>query len=219
MSVSASSSPAIHLHQGDLPADLDLGAEIAVDIEMNGLSPTFNRICLVQLRGRDTDVHLVKIAFGQTKAPHLKKMLENKKSLKIMQYARTDMAFLLRQLNIKCAPVFCTKIASKLVRTYSDRHGLKELTHELLGIDISKYQQRSDWGVETLTEDQLTYAASDVLYLHALKDKLVALLKRENRSAIAQKCFDFLPARAELDCIGWDDMDIFAHNKGHYQRD
>jgi ribonuclease D len=218
LSISAS-SPSIHLHLGDLPADLDLGSEIAIDLEMNGLSPTFNRICLVQLRGRNTDIHLVKIAFGQTNAPHLKKLLENKKSIKILQYARTDMAFLYRQLGISCNPVFCTKIASKLVRTYSDRHGLKELTSELLGIDISKYQQRSDWGAETLTDDQLAYAASDVLHLHDLMDKFIALLKREHRTDIAQKCFDFLPARAELDCIGWDDMDIFAHNKGHYQRD
>lgn len=210
--------PPIHYHVGDLPAGIDLGSEIAVDTETNGLSPTFNRLCLVQLRGRDTDIHLVKIEYGQTKAPNLKKLLESKKSTKILQYARIDMAFL-KQLGIHCAPVYCTKIASKLVRTYSDRHGLGELLREQFNIDISKYQQRSDWGVEKLSDDQLAYAASDVLYLHILMDRMTELLKREKLYDIAQKCFDFLPTRATLDCIGWFDMDIFAHNKGAYARD
>lgn len=210
--------PTIHFHVGDLPAGIDLGAEIAVDTETNGLSPTFNRLCLVQLRGRDTDVHLVQIAIGQTSAPNLKKLLEDKKSVKILQYARIDMAFM-KQIGIDCAPVYCTKIASKLVRTYTERHGLKDLLRELVNVDISKYQQQSDWGVETLTEDQKSYAASDVLYLHALMDRLNVMLKREKRDGIAQECFDFLPTRATLDCIGWFDMDIFAHNKGAYARD
>jgi ribonuclease D len=211
--------PSIHLHVGDLPEGIDFEGEIAVDTETNGLSAVFNRLCLIQLRGRKGDIHLVQIKRGQTKAPNLKKLLENKKTVKILQYARVDMAFMRQHLNINCAPVFCTKIASKLVRTYSSRHGLKELTRELLNVDISKYEQQSDWGVEKLTEDQKVYAASDVLYLHALKDKMTEMLTREGRMEIAQKCFDFLPARAELDCIGWDDMDILAHGKGHYVKD
>ena len=214
----AATSVPIHYHIGDLPAGIDLGTEIAVDTETNGLSPTFNRLCLIQLRGRDTDVHLIKIDIGQKSAPNLKKLLEDKKSVKILQYARIDMAFL-KQLDIACAPVYCTKIASKLVRTYSDRHGLGELLREQFNIDISKLQQRSDWGVDTLSEEQKAYAASDVLYLHILMDRMTALLKREGLFDIAQKCFDFLPTRAELDCIGWFDMDIFAHNKGAYARD
>lgn len=217
--MASSPTPRIHFHVGDLPEGIDLGSEIAVDLETNGLSAVFNRICLVQLRGRNTDIHLVQIKPGQTRAPNLKKLLENKKSVKILQYARIDMAFLRYNLNINCAPVFCTKIASKLVRTYTDRHGLKELLREFFNIDISKQQQQSDWGVDNLSEEQKEYAASDVLYLHDLKDKMIELLKREKRLEIAQKCFDFLPARAELDCIGWDDMDILAHNKGIYARD
>jgi ribonuclease D len=216
---SGSSMPSIHFHIGDLPADIDLGTEIAVDTETNGLHPVFNRLCLVQLRGRDTDIHLVQIKIGQTSAPNLKALLENPKSVKILQYARVDMSFIWQQLGIMCAPVFCTKIVSKLIRTYSDRHGLKELLREYLNVDISKYEQRSDWGVDHLTEDQKNYAASDVLYLHDLKDKMVHLLQREGRADIAQRCFDFLPTRAELDCIGWYDTDIFAHGKGHYARD
>ncbi|HEY1096063.1 MAG TPA: ribonuclease D [Alphaproteobacteria bacterium] len=211
--------PRIHFHVGDLPEGIDLGSEIAVDIETNGIKPTFNRVCLIQLRGRNTDIHLIQIKYGQTKAPNLRKLLESKKSVKIMQYARTDIAFMKNQLNISCMPIFCTKIASKLVRTYTERHGLKELMREFFNIDISKQQQQSDWGVDKLSEEQKEYAASDVLYLHDLKDKMVELLEREKRMHIAQKCFEFLPTRAELDCQGWDDMDIFAHNKGIYARD
>ncbi len=210
--------PPIHVHQGDLPAGLDLGLEIAVDTETNGLSSVFNRLCLVQLCGRNTDVHLVQITRDQNSAPHLKKLLEDQKSVKILHYARVDVAFM-RQLDIHCAPVFCTKIASKLVRTYTERHGLKELLRELLNIDVSKYQQQSDWGIDTLSDDQHAYAASDVLYLHTLMDKLIVLLKREGRLDMAQHCFNFLPTRAGLDRMGWDDMDIFAHGQGHYVRD
>ena len=211
--------PPIHMHVGDLPAGLDFGPELAVDTETNGLSAVFNRLCLVQLRGRDTDIHLVQIKRDQTTAPNLKKLLEDRKTVKILQYARVDMAFLKQHLNIACQPVFCTKIASKLTRTYTDRHGLKELTRELLNVDISKYQQQSDWAVDHLNDEQKAYAASDVLYMHTLMDKLTVMLKRESRMEVAQGCFNFLPTRATLDLIGWDDMDILAHGKGHYARD
>jgi ribonuclease D len=202
----------IHLHQNDLPAGFTLGAEIAVDTETLGLNLTRDRLCLVQLRGRDTDSHLVQIARGQKTAPHLKKLLEDKNALKIFHFARFDIAFLKQWLDIDCRPVFCTKIASKLVRTWGDRHGLKDNLKEALGVEISKTQQTSDWGADTYSPEQLEYAASDVLHLHALKDHLAKLLARENRTDLAQACFDFLPTRAALDRLGWEETDIFAHS-------
>ncbi len=205
-------APKIHLHKGDVPKDLKLGNEIAVDCEMMGLRIPYDRLCLVQLRGRDTDIHLVQIAKGQTAAPHLKKLLEDENVMKIFHFARADIAWLMEWLDIDIDTVFCTKIASKLVRTYGDRHGLKEVTREVTGIDLNKQQAITDWGVENLTKEQLEYAASDVLHLHVIKDHLEAMLKRENRFELAQACFDFLPIRAALDCLGWEDNDIFAHS-------
>lgn len=206
------STPKIHLHQNDLPAGLDLGTEIGVDTETRGLRLLHDRLCLIQLRGRNTDIHLVKIAKGQKNAPNLKKLLEDRNSVKIFHFARFDVAFLKHWLNIDCGPVFCTKIASKLVRTYTDRHGLKDLTREVVGVDISKQQQLSDWGADQLTQDQIDYAGSDVLYLHQLMDNMRERLVREDLMGIAQACYDFLPARAALDLAGWEERDIFAHS-------
>jgi len=211
--------PRIHLHEGDLPADHGMTGDLAVDTETTGLHPVFTRLCLVQLRARDGDIHLVRIGAKQTKAPILKKLLEDRKTIKIFHYARADIGFLQQHLGINCQPLFCTKMASKLARTNIERHGLKDTLRDLFSIDVSKYQQQTDWSVTTLTEEQKHYAASDVLHLHALKDKMVELLTREERMDIAQKCFDFLPVRAQLDRSGWYDMDIFAHGKGHYARD
>jgi len=205
-------TPKIHLHQKDLPAGLSLGNEIAVDCEMMGLNLSRDRLCLVQLRGRGTDVHLVQIHRDQTDAPNLKKLLEDDTILKIFHFARIDIAMLNEWLAIACDSLYCTKIASKLSRTYTERHGLKDLTRDLLGIDVSKHQQLSDWGLETLSEEQIEYAASDVLHLHDLMDKTKMLLEREGRMEIAQACFDFLPVRAALDLMGWEEHDIFAHS-------
>lgn len=205
-------APKIHLHEKDLPAGLDLGSEIAVDCEMMGLSLLRDRLCLVQLRGRDTDTHLVRIHAGQEEAPHLQALMENEDILKIFHYARIDIAMMARWLEIDTGPLYCTKIASKLVRTYTERHGLKDLTRDLLGIDLSKQQQLTDWGQDTLTPEQMEYAASDVAHLHELMDKTKALLEREDRLDIAQACFDFLPVRASLDLLGWEDSDIFSHS-------
>lgn len=204
-------APKVHLHKNDLPANIDLGNDIAVDCEMMGLSLIRDRLCLIQLRGRDTDIHLVQIANGQDEAPNLKKILEDPKSTKIFHYARTDVAMLKAWLDINCAPVFCTKIASKLVRTYTDRHGLKENIRELKGVDLNKQQTTTDWGQDTLTPEQMDYAAADVLHLHELKDHMIKLLAREDRTAIAQACFNFIPARAALDLMDWEDKDIFSH--------
>jgi len=199
------------LYQRDLPDDLDLGPVVAIDCETMGLNPHRDRLCVVQMSGGDGNAHLVQIAKGQTQAPNLARMLADPQVLKLFHFGRFDIAALLNAFGVVTAPVYCTKIASKLVRTYTDRHGLKYLLQELLTVDISKQQQSSDWGAETLTEAQLDYAASDVLHLHALKANLDAMLEREGRMAIARACFDFLPTRARLDLEGWPEIDIFAH--------
>lgn len=203
---------AIHLYQNDLPDGLDLGPVVAIDTETMGLDPRRDRLCLVQLSGGDGDAHLVQIARGQTSAPNLQRMLADPKVLKLFHFGRFDIAALKKAFGVTTAPVYCTKIAAKLVRTFTDRHGLKYLLQELLGVDISKQQQTSDWGAVTLSEAQLEYAASDVLYLHRLKAELDQRLAREGRTDLAAACYSFLPVRAELDLLGWDDnADIFAH--------
>jgi ribonuclease D len=205
-------TPKIHLHQNDLPAGLTLNGDIAIDTETMGLRLLHDRLCLVQLRGQDGDVHLVKISRDQKTAPNLKKLLQDPSKVKIFHFARFDLAALKQWLDIDCSPVFCTKIASKLTRTYGNFHGLKDNLRDLLGVEISKQQQLSDWGQDTLSPEQLEYAAGDVLHLHALRDKLAELLKRENRTGLAQACFEFLPTRAALDLQGWEENDIFAHS-------
>ena len=199
------------LYLNDLPDGLDLGPVVAIDCETMGLNPHRDRLCLIQMSGGDGNVHLVQVARGQTAAPNLCAMLENPNVLKLFHFGRFDIAALYHAFGALTAPVYCTKIASKLVRTFTDRHGLKYLLGDLIGVDISKFQQMSDWGAETLTAAQLEYAASDVLYLHRLKTELDRMLAREGRTEIAQSCFDFLPARAQLDLIGWPELDIFAH--------
>ncbi len=201
-----------HVHQNDLPDGLDLGPVVAIDCETMGLQPHRDRLCVVQLSGGDGTAHLVQIAIGQTEAPNLCRLLENPEVLKLFHFGRFDIAALLNTFGATTAPVYCTKIASRLVRTYTDRHGLAKLLQELLGVDISKQQQSSDWGAKTLTEAQVDYAASDVLYLHRLRDVLNGMLDREGRMEVAQACFDFLPMRARLDLMGWPDTDIFAHS-------
>ena len=200
-----------HLYQRDLPDGLDLGSCVAIDCETMGLIPHRDRLCLVQLSGGDGNAHLVQIHPDQTEAPNLCRMLADEQVTKLFHFGRFDIAVLLHRFGVRMSPVWCTKIASKLVRTYTDRHGLKNLLDELLGIDISKYQQSSDWGAPTLSKAQLDYAASDVLYLHKLKSELERRLEREGRLHLALAAFDFLPARAELDIAGWPDTDIFAH--------
>lgn len=200
-----------HLYHRDLPDGLSLGPVVAIDCETMGLNPHRDRLCLVQMSGGDGEAHLVQIARGQTEAPNLCAMLRDPAVLKLFHYGRFDIAVLLHSFGVLTAPVYCTKIASKLTRTYTDRHGLKNLLDELLGIDISKQQQTSDWGAAELSAAQLDYAAADVLYLHRLKEVLDARLEREGRSDIARACFDFLPTRARLDLAGWPDTDIFAH--------
>lgn len=203
---------AIHLYQNDLPDGLDLGPVVAIDTETMGLDPRRDRLCLVQLSSGDGDAHLVQIAKGQIAAPNLTRMLADPDVLKLFHFGRFDIAALENAFGVRTAPVWCTKIASKMVRTYTDRHGLKYLLAALVDVDISKQQQTSDWGAAELTEAQREYAASDVLYLHRLKDALEALLIREDRLALAQACFDFLPTRAHLDLLGWgDENDIFHH--------
>ena len=201
----------IRLHKGDLPANANFGPVVAIDTETLGLNPHRDRLCLVQLSGGDGSADLVQISAGSSDAPNLKRLLGDPDVLKLFHFGRFDLAVLSHRLGVMPGPVYCTKIASKLVRTYTDRHGLKDLTRELLGVDLSKQQQSSDWGAETLTEAQLAYAASDVLYLHALKDKLDANLAREGRTDVAQAAFAFLPWRAKLDLMGWAETDIFAH--------
>jgi ribonuclease D len=205
------STLANHLHIGDLPDGLDLGPSVAIDCETMGLNPHRDRLCVVQLSAGDGNAHMVQIAPGQTRAPNLERLLADAGVLKIFHFGRFDIAALLNAFGVRTAPVYCTKIASKLCRTYTDRHGLKYLIDEMLGVDISKQQQMSDWGAETLTEAQLSYAASDVLHLHRLKAELDRRLAREGRTALAEACFRFLPARAELDLAGWPEIDIFAH--------
>jgi len=202
---------ATHLHHGDLPDGLDLGAIVAIDTETMGLNPHRDRLCLVQLSAGDGDIHLVQIARGQHEAPNLSRMLADPAVLKLFHFGRFDIAALYHAFGTLAAPVYCTKIASKLVRTYTDRHGLKALIDEILHIDISKQQQSSDWGVATLTPEQIKYAGGDVLYLHRLKARLDVMLAREGRTGLAQACFDFLPTRAQLDLAGWPEIDVFAH--------
>ncbi|HEX3350492.1 MAG TPA: ribonuclease D [Acetobacteraceae bacterium] len=211
-----SPSGTIHLHRYDLPEGFSLGPVIAVDTETMGLDPRRDRLCLVQLSGGDGHAHLVQLvpeSLGGrgTDCPNLKRLLADAGTMKLMHFARFDVAMLQHALGIPVAPVRCTKIAAKLVRTFTDRHGLKDLCRELLGVELSKQQQTSDWGAVELSSEQLAYAASDVLYLHALWAKLEALLVRERRLALAEACFAFLPARGDLDVLGWADPDIFAH--------
>ena len=202
----------IHLYQNDLPDGLNLGPIVAIDTETMGLDPRRDRLCLVQLSSGDGNAHLVQIARGQTSAPNLARLLADPAVLKLFHFARFDVAALHRALGVVTAPVWCTKIAAKLVRTFTDRHGLKYLLAELVGVDVSKQQQTSDWGAAVLTEAQKDYAASDVLYLHRLKEALEATLIREGRLDLAQRCFAFLPTRAELDLLGWDEPnDLFHH--------
>jgi ribonuclease D len=203
---------AIHLHQRDLPEGLNLGPSVAVDTETMGLIPGRDRLCLVQLSAGDGNAHLVQIAQGQREAPRLTRMLADPEVLKIFHFARFDIAALQAAFGVVMKPVWCTKIASRLIRTYTDKHGLKYLVQEMLGVDLSKVSQSSDWGAAKLSEDQLAYAASDVLYLHKLKAALEERLHREGRAEMAQACYDFLPTRAALDLAGWPEVDIFAHS-------
>ena len=202
---------AITLHRGDLPAELSFGPTVAIDTETMGLNPHRDRLCLVQLSAGDGNAHLVQMPRGPYKAPHLAALLADPKVLKLFHFGRFDIAMLEHALGVRCEPVYCTKIAARLTRTFTDRFGLKDLCKELLGVDLSKQQQTSDWGADALSEEQLAYAASDVLYLHALKTKLDALLEREGRSELAAAAFQFLPTRARLDVAGWPDVDIFEH--------
>jgi ribonuclease D len=201
----------IHLHRGDLPPDIAFAGVVAIDTETMGLNPHRDRLCLVQLSAGDGVCHLVQFAPGQYEAPVLRAMLADPAVLKLFHFGRFDIAVLKHYLGVLTTPVYCTKIASKLIRTFTDRHGLKDLCKELLGVDLSKQQQSSDWGAAELTDEQLRYAASDVLHLHALRAKLDAMLAREGRDAIAAACFEFLPTRALLDLAGWPEDDIFAH--------
>ena len=201
----------IKLHKNDLPDGLDLGPIVAIDSETLGLNPFRDRLCLVQLSSGDGTAHAVQFAPGQYAAPNLKRMLADPEVLKLFHFARFDMGMFRRYLDVMTAPVYCTKIASRLVRTYTDRHGLKDLVKELLNVDLSKEQQSSDWGAAELSERQLAYAASDVAHLHRLREVLDQMLAREGRTALARACFDFLPGRVELDLAGWADLDIFAH--------
>ncbi len=201
----------ITLHKGDLPAGLSFGKSVAVDTETMGLNPARDRLCLVQLSAGDGNAHLVQFAPGEYDCPNLKALFENEDVLKIFHFGRFDIASINAYLDVAVTPVYCTKIASRLARTFTDRHGLKNLCSDLLGVELSKQQQSSDWGAATLTEEQKTYAASDVLHLHALKIKLDEMLEREDRAYLAQACFDFLPARSALDLEGWPEIDIFAH--------
>ncbi|HEV3177850.1 MAG TPA: ribonuclease H-like domain-containing protein [Stellaceae bacterium] len=201
----------IHLHRGDLPSGLSWGAAVAVDTETMGLHPGRDRLCLVQLSAGDGVSHLVQIAPGQTEAPLLTAMLTDPQVLKLFHFARFDLGALKHALGVGVAPVYCTKIASRLARTFTDRHGLKDLAKDLLNVELSKQQQSSDWGAAELSTEQLRYAAADVLHLHRLKQRLDEMLAREGRTELAQACFDFLPVRVELDLRGWAADDIFAH--------
>jgi ribonuclease D len=201
-----------HLYQNDLPEGLDMGPVVAIDCETMGLNPHRDRLCVIQMSGGDGDAHIVQVAKGQTEAPNLCAMLQDPNVLKLFHFGRFDIAAMYNAFGALTAPVYCTKIASRLIRTYTDRHGLRNLTQELIGVDISKQQQMSDWGAETLSDAQLEYAASDVLHLHQLRDELNERLAREGRTDMAQACFDFLPMRARLDLAGWPEIDIFAHS-------
>lgn len=202
----------IRLHRGDLPSLDAYGDHVAIDTEAMGLHPHRDRLCVVQLSPGDGSADVVQIAKGQTSAPNLETLLADPARTKIFHFARFDVALLFKSFGVMTTPVFCTKIASRLTRTYTDQHGLKSISKELLGVDMSKQQQSSDWGAENLTEAQQAYAASDVLHLHALKDKLDMMLDREERRELAEASFGFLPTRAKLDLLGWGDSDIFAHS-------
>jgi ribonuclease D len=199
------------LHEGDLPDGLQFGSAVAVDTETMGLNPHRDRLCLVQLSAGNGDAHIVRLAKGRYEAPRLKALMADPAVLKIFHFARFDVAVLRQFLGISTAPIYCTKIASRLVRTFTDRHGLKDLCRELIGVELSKEQQTSDWGAADITPAQLKYAAADVLYLHQLKTKLDDMLAREGRRELAEACFRFLPTRAQLDLAGWPEVDIFAH--------
>jgi ribonuclease D len=200
------------LHRGDLPDGLDFGESVAIDTETMGLHPLRDRLCLIQLSAGDGTCHLVQFAQDSYDAPNLKRLLVDPKVTKLFHFARFDLAMLKHYLGVDCGPVYCTKIASRLTRTYTDRHGLKDLCKELLGVDLSKQQQSSDWGADALSDEQIRYAASDVLHLHRLREKLDTMLAREDRTAFAQAAFAFLPVRAALDLAGFEDDDIFAHS-------
>ncbi len=201
----------ITLHKGDLPGDVDLGSVVAVDTETMGLNPVRDRLCLVQLSSGDGTAHLVQLGKDEYDAPNLKALLSDDKIIKIFHFARFDLAAVKAYMGIDCGPVYCTRTASKLCRTYTDKHGLRDICKQFLGIDLNKQQQSSDWGAAELSQEQMNYAASDVLHLHALKEKLDEILEREGRAELAQSCFDFLPTRAALDLAGWPDTDIFEH--------
>ncbi|MCB1484351.1 MAG: ribonuclease D [Hyphomicrobiaceae bacterium] len=211
MPPSRTSNPKIHLHKNDLPAGLTFPRGVAIDTETLGLNPQRDRLCVVQLSAGDGSAHVVQLAANQYAAPNLKTLLTDEKTLKIFHFARFDIAVLEKYLGVETTPIYCTKIASKLARTYTDRHGLKDLCAELAGVELSKQQQSSDWAAAKLSESQLAYAASDVLYLHQLKDKLDAMLAREGRTELAQAAFRFLPARAKLDLAGFGEIDILSH--------
>jgi ribonuclease D len=202
----------VRLHRGDLPDLSRYTGSVAIDTETMGLNPHRDRLCVVQLSNGDGSADVVQIPKGHTDAPNLKALLANPAVTKIFHYARFDIAVLYQTFGVMAAPVYCTKIASRLTRTYTDRHGLKDLVREVLNVDLSKQQQSSDWGADSLTEPQLAYAASDVLHLHGLRERLDAMLLREGRTTLAQACFDFLPTRAKLDLQGWEAEDIFAHS-------
>jgi len=201
----------ITVYQGDLPNDFSVGDSVAIDTETLGLNPKRDRLCLVQLSTGDGTAHIVQFKRGQYNAPNLTKLLTDEKVTKIFHFARFDVAILKEYLNINCAPVYCTKIGSRLCRTYTDRHGLKDICRELVGVNLDKQQQSSNWGAEELSQDQKLYAANDVLYLHKLKDQLDAMLEENGRAQLAKECFNFLETRADLDLNGWSDFDIFAH--------
>jgi ribonuclease D len=202
---------AIFTHKNDLPADISFGSVIAVDTETRGLIPVRDPLCLVQLSDGNGDAHIVQLDRTHYQAPVLAALLSDRHRVKIFHYARFDIGILKTYMNIDCAPVYCTRTASKLVRTYTDKHGLREIVKEILGIELNKQLQASDWGVEVLSNEQLAYAASDVLYLHQIKAYFDRILEREGRTALAQSCFDFLPVRSQLDIAGWAGVDIFEH--------
>ncbi len=201
----------INLHQGDLPDDISFSGAVAIDTETMGLNPKRDRLCLVQLSSGDGSAHIVQFKQGAYDAPNLKKLLADKEITKIFHFARFDVAVIKEYLNVECTPVYCTKIASRLSRTYTDKHGLKDVCREILGVNLDKQQQSSNWGAQELSREQLAYAASDVLYLHSLKENLDSLLEQVGRKELAQECFSFLKTRADLDLQGWNDFDIFTH--------
>jgi ribonuclease D len=202
---------AIKLYKGDLPAGLEFGNAVAIDTETLGLLPRRDKLCLVQLSAGDGNAHLVQLDRASYDCPRLKALLADRGVIKIFHFARFDVAVLRHYLGVETGPVYCTKLASKLTRTYTDKHGLKDLIKELLGVDLNKQQQSSDWGAHVLSDAQKQYAAQDVIYLHELKARLDQMLEREGRAAIARACFDFIPTRAELDLAGWTEEDVFAH--------